>query len=284
MKNYALLLSFAILSITPQVINAQKISAIKNIKYCDAFDNADKNQVIRTKAFMTLSTVSRVDGGDSFLFSTHCNSGDYFAVVKIKRNLEKLPWYKFLENLKSEKNYVFEVEFIGKLETSFPPSFGHLSWSRAEIQILNIIKFKDVSKSKNLPDYTANAPIIEVSAELTTLMPYIMYLLFRTDSMIDSGNRRFLLSDNFIISDDAGNKENAENSRRITEKMLNNKSLINKSSVNIKEIKKIDETYMVSGTYQFFTSENESLKIFYENNFSYSSQTWTLNSTKLSKL
>src|SRR5689334_13060920 len=51
--------------------------------YCAAVDSAagGRRRTIRMKALMTWSTVARVDGGDTVLYSPRCNSGDYFANV-----------------------------------------------------------------------------------------------------------------------------------------------------------------------------------------------------------
>lgn len=150
-------LNFIILSATfflfsHLIVGQVNIGKPKNVDYCSIFDlsNNYSGQIIKSRAFMTYSTVTRVDGGDSFLYSKNCNNGDYFAVTNFSKlnNLSK--WEKFFAKLPGEKNFIFEISFIGKLQTSVIPFFGHLGWSRAEIEIFKIESMKDITSVSSI--------------------------------------------------------------------------------------------------------------------------------------
>lgn len=191
----------------PQFLTAQK-NAETYIKanYCSLF-NSSKNlegKLVRTRAFMTYSTVSRVDGGDSFFYLPECNGGDYFSTIgdspEIK-NIQKLN--KVIENSEDEKHHILEIEFIGKIETSIIPSFGHLAWSLSEIQLAEIIFVKNVSnkiKVSKKPKYEAETSLLNRGKGLKDMNSYILFSLLKRSSTEND----LYLSDNFVLIDKNG--------------------------------------------------------------------------------
>jgi hypothetical protein len=277
-KTYLFLLFFFV--IVPCYVIAQKNTSVKSLKYCDVFDSTLEGKRIRTKAFVKLSTVGAVDGNDTFLYSPLCNNGDYFAIPEISNQSNQSIWNLTTNNLTSNKEFLFEIEFIGKLRTLLVPEFGHLSWCRAEMKILKIINLQDMTTLIPRPNF-GNTPLIDKGKQLQAINnEAVKYIFFGADNSQD-----IKLAENFTISDVFGNTANAERMNKVTEKYFgrfNNSNPI-RASISMKQAKKVGKFYIVSGLFKYIV-KTVSTKIAYKNTYTFSSNSWTLNSTKLSKL
>jgi hypothetical protein len=136
---------------------------------------------VHFRAYLTYSTVSRVDGGDSFFFSPQCNSGDYFTTVEFSNPVST----SFFEKLDLGKEFVLEAEVVGKFDSSFPALFGHLSWALHELTIINLISVKDVSRTQaNIkPNYDAETPIRNDGRAISALTSEIVSGFMGTGSI-----------------------------------------------------------------------------------------------------
>ena len=138
-------------------------------------------QDVRFKANLSYSTVSRVDGGDAFFFSPQCNNGDYFTLLSFASS----SLTSFFKTLKREKNFVFDAEVIGRFESSFPPLYGHLSWSLHKLIVTKLISVKDVSRTQASikPDYDAETPIKNDGRAISALTTEIIFGFMGTGSI-----------------------------------------------------------------------------------------------------
>jgi len=152
---------------------------------------------------MTWSTVARVDGGDSYLYSPACNNGDYFAVTDFSLSKENRNVRKFFRSLGAEKNFILEVDVTGRLANSFMPLFGHLSWSRSEFKIDRINSIVDVSGQQNLvrPDREAKTPLTDLATSLKEINSELM-LRFLTSLRRPDLDEMF--EDSFTATDPSG--------------------------------------------------------------------------------
>jgi hypothetical protein len=158
---------------------------------------------IRIKALMTWSTVTRVDGGDSYFYSAGCNNRDYHTVTDFSRlkNGEKLS--KFLRALPTERDFVLEAEVTGQLVISFMPTFGHLSWSRSTFKIDQIHSIVDASSRANLvrPNFDANAPLTELAASLRDVNAEMLLVFLGSSRLPDIDG---MVADEFTAIDPNG--------------------------------------------------------------------------------
>ncbi|PYS99309.1 MAG: hypothetical protein DMF63_11845 [Acidobacteria bacterium] len=170
-------------------------------EFCSAFsEGTHTTGTIRVKALMTLSTVGRVDGGDSFLYSAGCNNGDYFAVTDFSQSKDNRKTRKFLDSLAAETNFILEVDVTGRLVNSFMPSFGHLSWARSEFKIDRIDSIVDVSGRQNLvrPDLDAVTPLTNLATSLKVTNTQLMLRFLGSSSWPDIDG---MFDDSFIAVD-----------------------------------------------------------------------------------
>lgn len=153
----------------------QKLRGTKILDYCSIVKAPERyiGRVIRTKALMTYSTVSRVDGADSFLYSSLCNNGDYFVAT----NYEEEDSNKsdktdaFLMRLADEKNFIFEVVIKGQFDYSIVPTFGHLGWSLNGLKVHKIVSIRDVTQKRGYkkPNSKAERPRTDAGSRLQGL-------------------------------------------------------------------------------------------------------------------
>jgi len=91
------------------------------------------------------STIGRVDGADTFLYSADCNGPDYFAIPKGDSKVWR-KWQRFFDKLPAEKNLVLQITFEGKSEVATSGLFGSLDgWARAEITFSKILSITNVT-------------------------------------------------------------------------------------------------------------------------------------------
>jgi hypothetical protein len=272
-----------------QSISAQP--AIKLPKYTDycaliRSESLSSTEVFRTKAFMSYSTVLRVDGGDTFFYSPKCNGGDNFSLVEfsaLKDSNKK--WLSFFNNLPGQKNFIFEVDFTGTAESSLLPVFGHLGWSRAEIKPGKINSIRDVSNRVKKPDYDAEKSIVERGTSLRDINVDALFsiLLGNTYEPKSSVN----ISENFVLTDFAGNT--------FTKKQLSDFFARNPygkrddypswgTSINGGKATRINDLYKVTGFINFTDNQDKVTSLRYENFFEYKNENWLLNKSSLSFL
>jgi hypothetical protein len=128
-------------------------------------------KTVHFRAFMTWSTVTRVDGGDSFFFSPNCNNGDSFALANFTRSADSKQIQAFFKKLKPETHFVFEVDATGEFDSAFPATFGHLDWALHEIELTEIRSIHDISlvRPELKPDFEAKTPITDLGRKLSSL-------------------------------------------------------------------------------------------------------------------
>jgi hypothetical protein len=156
-------LSLAILLIGATALQANGQRKPKFLKYCSLFDSTFEAKTVSSRALMFYSTVSRVDGGDTFLYSRDCNEPDYVAIPRGDSKVWS-KWQNFFDKLPPEEDLTLEIEFEGKPEVATAYLFGSLDgWARAEIQFSEILSIRDVTSlpSAVRPNYEAAKPQIE---------------------------------------------------------------------------------------------------------------------------
>lgn len=255
--------------------------------YCSIFDQPRNSigQVVKTKALMTYSTISRVDGGDTFIYSQDCNNNDYFSTIDFPKLKNLRKWNKFFEKLPSEKNFIFEIDFTGRLQFSITPRYGHLSWSLAEMEMLEIFSIKDVTSVSAIrkPDEKADAPLKAKGASLQIINTELLYHLILGERKFSLPNIEQYISDDFPLIDKLERKFNKKDYRKLTKKGLfriTDNSTISIGSGEAGKIK--DGIYTVSGKIGASLKGEKEEALNYRNTFRFSEVGgWTLLQTEL---
>lgn len=184
-------LASAELPITSQI-------SVPVVEYCELFERPlpIRTGLFRTTAYMSYSTVSRIDGGDPFLYSPKCNDSDHFAVFDTAKNVwGRYP--KFFDSLPPERHHVISITFDGRLEVANSHLFGSLDgWSRAKALIINTISLRllPAPQESILPNQTAEAPEAERIERLQA-----SFWLFLQSLLRSNGAEPSLLSDDFVL-------------------------------------------------------------------------------------
>lgn len=169
------------------------------VPYCDLFEGSAPKSVkaIRTTAYMAYSTVGRVDGDDTFLYSPDCNSGDFFSTVESERSAwTRYPGY--LNRLASGKHHVLKITFEGSLEITNSHLYGSLDgWARANIKISKVIKLQTLTNAKDLvtPDSSSASPEVKRIEQLREDFLDFLSSLFSSPRAL-SGT---MLADDFVL-------------------------------------------------------------------------------------
>ena len=156
-------LSLVALFVAAIPLQANEQRSPKFVRYCSLFDSTYEGKNVSSRALMSYSTVSRVDGGDTFLYSPDCNEADNFAIPEGNSEV----WGKlqnFFNKLQPEKNLILEVKFEGKPNVETSRLFGSLEgWARAQIELSKILSIRDVTSSPDavLADHNTAKPHIE---------------------------------------------------------------------------------------------------------------------------
>lgn len=271
----------AIFFLFPHLLVAQTVSH----SYCSLFDQAKtyENKIVKTNALMSYSNVSRVDGGDTFLYSPNCNNGDYFATIDTFEIKKSSKLRGFFAKLSKEKNFIIEVYFTGKLQTSLTPTFGHLSWARAEMKIFEISSIKDVTEEPKTkkPDNEAETPLISKGSELQSLNSQILFYFVSGDkSLLDI--ERYTSKD-FTLTDKLGRTFDKNNYLKLIEEGLFNRLEV--IGVELGRVTKLeDENYVISGKIENRVDGIKKEALNYENNFQFSKEKgWMLTKIKFSE-
>ncbi|MEK7724148.1 MAG: hypothetical protein AAB336_07370 [Acidobacteriota bacterium] len=227
---------------------------------------------------MSFSTISRIDGGDTFLYSVECNNGDYFALANFSNLKDIAKWQIFFDKLPNEKNFIFEVELQGNLEVSIAPWFGHLSWSRAKIEITEIESIKDVTRKAQKPNYKTERPLTEKGRTLQLVNTETLFYLVKGKTELNLGD---YFSPEYILTDSNGNIFNKLNYQNLSErKLFSNFETI---SVSGGRVERIGNKYKVLGTVTFSQADKKHI-LNYENTFEFRNDWWILTETKFTKL
>jgi hypothetical protein len=272
----------AVFLLLPHLLAAEEISQ----PYCSIFNQIENlnNRIIKTNALMFYSTVSRVDGDDTFLYSPHCNKGDYFATVDFS-NLKNSGYLRrFLTKLPGEKNFILEIYFTGKLQTSLTPAFGHLSWAIAEMNVFDVTSIKDVTALPNTikPDYEAATPLKSKGTELQSINSQILFFFVFGDKSSYSQDIERYISDDFTVIDKLGRTFGKNNYLKlIKEGFFKQVKEVGIERGRVKKLK--DENYVISGKIENTVKGIKKESLNYENNFQFSEEKgWMLMKIKFS--
>lgn len=273
----------AFIFLFPYLLIAQNTSQ----SYCSLFNRTENYQgkIIKTRALMTYSTVGRVDGGDSFIYSQDCNSGDYFATVDFTNLKNSEKWDKFFAKLPEEKSFIFEINFVGRLQTSITPAFGHLSWSLTEVEVSEIYTLKDVTSVAKIkkPNYKAETPLRDKGKQLENINNRIVFFFF--DSKREKTEIANYVADGFMLTDTNGGQYRKDSYQEITFKnlFLEAKEL-NLLSLSLTHIIFAENVYEVYGTIVNEEKDGTKKTLKYKNVFQYANDSWFLKQTEFSNL
>jgi hypothetical protein len=243
-----------------------------------------ERKTIRTRAFMAYSTVAGVDGGDTFIYSQNCNSKDYFSVIDFSKLKKAGKWNNFFAKLPKEKDFIFEIDFTGTMQLSITPTFGHLSWSLAEIKIVEISSIKDVTfvSAIKKPDYKADAHLSDKGTSLRNINSEILFYFMSSNKMSSLPNLEQYISHDFILIDKLGRKFDKKDYRILIKEGLFSAVIDSTQIVSDEEIKKLeDEIYTISGEIGISFANEKREKLNYKNTFQFSENAeWKLIETK----
>ena len=238
-------------------------------EFCSAFsEGTHATDTIRIKALMTWSTVSRVDGGDSYLYSPDCNNGDYFAVTDFSQLNDKGKLRRFLDSLARERNFILEADVTGRRVNSFIPLFGHLNWSRSTFKIDRINSLVDVSSRQNLvrPDLEADTPLTDLATSLRDINSELMLKFI--------GQSDMPALDEMVEASFTATDPNGQTYRKTNYKELDANRLFGSTDgypkrfvVRPEQVTKQGNLYVVSGTMGIESASDVKKELRYENTY-----------------
>lgn len=194
-------LSLVTLLVAATVLQASGQRRPKFVKYCSLFDSMYAKETVSSSALMFYSSVGRVDGGDTFLYSADCNGPDYFAIPEGNSKVWG-KWQTFFDKLPPEKNLTLEIKFEGKPYVETAGLFGSLDgWARAQIKFSKILSIKDITSDTNavVPNNNAAKPQVERIEGLRNDLRNFLQSLYSPSSA--SPYVLSSLSDNFLFVD-----------------------------------------------------------------------------------
>jgi len=281
---FKIVLSLAIIQLAlafSACVGAQTKS-INEVGYCSIFNPTLTNhesQIVKTRVLMTYSTVSRVDGGDSFFYSPECNNGDYFAIPESAE--KKNPWRKWqgvFSKLAKEKDYVFEIKLTGKLKTRVFPQFGHLGWSRNQFEVIAIETIKNITTKAVEPDSKAETPLTDEGEALKTINTEVMFYFAGKRSDISD-----YIAEKFVVNDVSGNGYNEKNYFELAEKGLFGNIEAKKLMVSNGQLKYESGAYKVFGYIANGDITDKWQALDFESTYQYTNNSWRLTEIKFSK-
>lgn len=214
--------------------------------YCDLL-RSSTNDLVTTEAYMTYSKVTRVDGGDAFLFWPDCNNKDYFAATYFAKKFPK-ETARFLSALPNEKDFILKVTVTGRMRFSFIPLFGHLSWSRAQFEIDAISSISNVTSDPGIvrPDFEAQARLTESGTYLRDLnSELILNLLSGTISPENKDS----FDQSFVLIDQNGREFALDQLGSIEHLNGNSRSGYNRRAVQQPKVEIIGKDYVATGLF-----------------------------------
>lgn len=233
---------------------------------CSLFANersSSGSEVVRIKAFMTMSTVGRVDGGESFFYSSRCNNSDNFVRANFSQLTDKRV-DKFFRTLPKEKDFVLEVDVTGTLHTSLVPKFGHLNWSPSEFRISKVHSISDSTQRRGLikPDHEAASPVSDLGNYLRDIDSIMtMHLL----GDFGAPDLEGVLSPDFTVLDPAGKKYGRSELSRMAKDLLG--EMRDQRAVTLHGVRVDGSVYTTNGTASVLDSAGVERKFTYENTF-----------------
>lgn len=121
----------------------------------------------------------RVDGGgDLILYSTGCNSRDYFSAVDVGNVVDRRS-ERFLDTIMGRHavSRTYIIRFSGSLRTTLFPAFGELGWAGGLVTIDRIYELTE-SRDSTQPDFAAPYPRLSMGKELRELTAMATFALF----------------------------------------------------------------------------------------------------------
>lgn len=174
------------------------------VKYCSLFDSTYEGKTVSSSALMFYSTVTRVDGADTFLYSPDCKGTDYVAIPEGNAKVWS-KWDNFFDNLPTEKNLTLEIKFEGKPEVATAYLFGSLDgWARAQIKFSKVLSIRDVTSLPIAvrPDREAPKPHIERIEGMRNKLRNFLQSLYAPSS--SDTYVRDSLAEEFLFVDSSG--------------------------------------------------------------------------------
>lgn len=278
MRLRRLLLLLSILLLVPVALSQKA----RQSDYCGLFNPSNsEGDLVTTVAYMTYSSVSRVDGGDSFFFWPTCNNEDYFAIASFSKNLPKTK-KKFFSELPNEKSYILKLTVTGRLRTSFLPRFGHLSWSRSqfEVEMIESISNATGEHKVELPDLNARAPLAELAKHLHRLnMELVPALLGGSLSKEDKTS----LDPTFTLTDQNGKVFSKDQVHLINIQGLFAESVdgFDRRAVRQPEVDVVGPNYIATGLFWVENSAGNKKTLEYQNLFRRDGDSFVLMKTSI---
>jgi hypothetical protein len=207
-------------------------------------------KTIHFRAFMTWSTVTRVDGGDPFFFSPNCNSGDNFALADFTKSADSKQIQTFFEKLKPETNFVFEVDATGKFDSAFRPTFGQLDWALHEIKLTGIWSIRDISllRPEIKPDFEAKTPVTDLGRKLSSLtVDVVSHFSHFTGYRDDLNVARYFAADLKVVGPTGKTLTNGQVDDLVKEGLFDTSKTYENRFVRQPSIKVSDDKYVAVG-------------------------------------
>lgn len=201
-KHFCLWVAILFVGAPALQVNGQR--GPKFVKYCSLFDQTYEGKTVSSSALMFYSTVGRVDGDDTFLYSADCNGTDYFAIPEGNSKVWG-KWQNFFDKLQPEKELTLEIKFEGKPDVETAGLFGSLDgWARAQIKFSKILSIRDVTPLPIAvrPDYEAPKPHIERIEGMRNKLRNFLQSLYAPSS--SKTYVQDALSDQFLFVDSSG--------------------------------------------------------------------------------
>jgi hypothetical protein len=219
-----------------------------------------------------------VDGGsDEYFYSRSCNNRDYFARADLSQANNVNLITKISEQpLAKDSPILLMVTFTGNVTVSFVPTFGHLAWLRAEVEVENVESAKPIKVKYPLPDHESDAPILEAGNSLRDVNAELMTSLFRQE-FTKSELNAFFRTDTEISLDGQPTKLTAIRLLRLARHD-------DTFRVRIDNVAKIRDIWSIRGSLTIITSDNVTNTILFENRYRlHADNSWMLVSLRLNR-
>ncbi|MBV9242263.1 MAG: hypothetical protein JO314_09675 [Acidobacteria bacterium] len=169
-----------------------------SVDYCSLFAKVGDTQNVVTKAYLSHSTVSRIDGGDDFLYSPNCNDPDHFMTLGVSKPMVWNATRKVFNGLPSETANVLEITFAANVVVSRTWLYGSLDgWARSSATISKVIAIRDITGRGDAakPNLEGKAPVIERIRNLRSVVSLFLEALYRPDHH----DAATVLADSFLL-------------------------------------------------------------------------------------
>lgn len=267
------------IKISAQPHENQKVSSIKPAGFCELFNSLKYDEKpIRTSAVLYLPAEGepRVDGNsDDVFYSTSCNNKDYFAIADFlhTENFNRIK--KASRRSGSAKPILLRVVLSGKFSLSLIPTFGHLSWLRAQLQVDRIYSVELIKSEHALPDFESNAAIIDAGSSLRSLNSEMVFSFFGRG--LNSSQLQSLYLERTKITVD--NKPISM--ERFLEISSNQKG--GELALRVSDVSRSGKIWRIQGTVANITENGKTAKLKYDNRYQFQEdKSWKLISSNVS--